>query len=87
MPERMTKYCIELRRDIMKSSNKIFDIVICPIVLYTGDKKWNIEGRLKERKYRIKTFKYTEYNFVDINNEIEEKLVKEDTGMSKSIIV
>ncbi len=86
MSERITEYSVELMRDIMKSSNKIFDIVICPIVLYTGDKKWNIEGRLKERKYRIKTFKYTEYNFVDINNEIEEKLVKEDTGMSKALL-
>ena len=86
MPERMTKYCIELRRDIMKSSNKIFDIVICPIVLYTGDRKWNIDSRARDREYRIKTFKYTEYNFVDINNEIEEKLLKEDTGMSKALL-
>ena len=86
MPERMTKYCIELRRDIMKSSNKIFDIVICPIVLYTGDRKWNIDSRARDKEYRIKTFKYTEYNFVDINNEIEEKLVKEDTGMSKALL-
>ncbi len=86
MPERMTKYCIELRRDIMKSSNKIFDIVICPIVLYTGDRKWDIESRARDREYNIKIFKYAEYNFVDINNEIEEKLVKEDTGMSKALL-
>ena len=86
MPERMTKYCIELRRDIMKSSNEIFNIAICPIVLYTGDRKWDIDIREKEREYGIKTFKYTEYNLVDINDEIKEDLIKENTGMSKALL-
>ena len=55
-------------------------------MLYTGDRKWDIESRARNREYNIKIFKYAEYNFVDINNEIEEKLVKEDTGMSKALL-
>lgn len=44
MPERMTRYCMELMRDIRKSTIKKTKTVICPIVLYTGDKKWNVDN-------------------------------------------
>ena len=86
MPERMTKYCIELRRDIRKSSQKWIEPVICPIVLYTGHRKWDIANEKEIGKFGIKTFQCTKYNLVDINDEKEEILVKEETGMSKALL-
>ncbi len=87
MPERMTKYCIELRRDIRKSSKKWIEPDICPIVLYTGHRKWNVPNEKEvKRRFIMEIFQCTKYNFVDINNEIEENLVKEDTGMSKALL-
>ena len=87
MPERMTRYCIELRRDIRKSSQKWIEADICPIVLYTGYRKWDVanEKEVRER-FGMETFQCTKYNLVDINDEIEEKLVKEDTGISKALL-
>ncbi len=86
MPERITKYCIELRRDIRKSSQKWIEPVICPIVLYTGHRKWDIANEKEIGKFGIKTFQCTKYNLVDINDEKEENLVKEETGMSKALL-
>ncbi len=87
MPERMTKYCIELRRDIRKSDEKWIEPDICPIVLYTGRRKWDVPNEKEvRRRFGMEIFQCAKYNFVDINNEIEEKLVKEDTGMSKALL-
>ncbi len=87
MPERMTKYCIELRRDIRKSNEKWIEPDICPIVLYTGRRKWDVPNEKEvRRRFGMEIFQCAKYNFVDINNEIEEKLVKEDTGMSKALL-
>ncbi len=87
MPERMTKYCIELRRDIRKSNKKWVEPNICPIVLYTGHSKWNVPNEKEvKRRFRMEMFQCAKYNFVDINNEIEENLVKEETGMSKALL-
>ncbi len=87
MPERMTKYCIELRRDIRKSNEKWIEPDICPIVLYTGRRRWDVPNKKEvRRRFGMEIFQCAKYNFVDINNEIEEKLVKEDTGMSKALL-
>ena len=87
MPERMTKYCIELRRDIRKSNKKWVEPNICPIVLYTGHSKWNVPNEKEvKRRFRMEMFQCAKYNFVDINNEKEENLVKEETGMSKALL-
>ena len=87
MPERMTKYCIELRRDIRKSNEKWIEPDICPIVLYTGRRRWDVPNKKEvRRRFGMEIFQCAKYNFVDINNEIEEKIVKEDTGMSKALL-
>ena len=87
MPERMTKYCIELRRDIRKSDEKWIEPDICPIVLYTGRRKWDVPNEKEvRRRFGMEIFQCAKYNFVDINHEIEENLVKEETGMSKALL-
>ncbi len=89
MPERMTEYCVELIRDINRNNNgkRIINPVICPIVLYTGEKKWNIDYSVKNvERYTSKIFNYTEYNLIDINNYAKEELIEEDTGLSKALL-
>ena len=87
MPERMTKYCIELRRDIRKSNEKWIEPDICPIVLYTGRRRWDVPNKKEvRRRFGMEIFQCAKYNFVDINHEIEENLVKEETGMSKALL-
>ncbi len=89
MPERMTEYCIELIRDINRNNNgkRIINPVICPIVLYTGEKKWNIDYSVQNaERYTSKIFNYTEYNLIDINNYVKEELIEEDTGLSKALL-
>ena len=56
-------------------------------MLYTGHSKWNVPNEKEvKRRFRMEMFQCAKYNFVDINNEIEENLVKEETGMSKALL-
>lgn len=87
MPERITEYCIELMRDINanKMRKEISRPIIVPIVLYTGQHKWNVENR-KKQIFLYRTFEYSEYNLVDISNDTKEELIEEKTGLSKALL-
>lgn len=87
MPERITEYCIELMRDINanKMKKEISRPIIVPIVLYTGQHKWNVENR-KKQIFPYRTFEYSEYNLVDISNDTKEELIEEKTGLSKALL-
>lgn len=65
--------------------------VVIPIVLYTGNKKWNAELNLskilleKWKKYRGEEF--SKYNVLDVNEMENEKLLKENSIISKLILI
>lgn len=89
MPERMLEYCTEFIRELDKNSNQITRPLICPVVLYTGRKKWNVEKTIKERvkrNYGFKSLNYPEYNLIDINDYSNEELIAENTGISKALL-
>ncbi len=91
MAERMHEYCMELIRSIRKESdnlNKLYPL-ICPIVFYTGKKKWDAPTTITEvqEKYEgIEPLAYPKYNLIDSNNYTKEELVKENTAMAKAML-
>ena len=58
------------------------------IVLYTGQRKWKKEGERKERDFKeyLKQ-NLIDYELVDANELNEEELLKEDTVLSKIILL
>lgn len=71
MAEKMTKYCVAIIRSIYKkeTADQIYPI-ICPIVLYTGEKKWDAKttiGKLEEEYYGFPPLEYPKYNLIEIN--------------------
>lgn len=89
MSERMTEYCVELMRNIRKNNinEKRVNPIILPIVLYTGNQKWDVKYKTQGiKKYEYKIFEYTEYNLIDINSFTKEELIEETTGLSKALL-
>ena len=92
MPLRILRYEMEIIRSriIKNINNKIVYPVVIPIVLYTGEKRWdasiNFEVRNSElAKYR--GIKEVRYNLVDINEYTKEELLKEKNILSKIMII
>ena len=89
MPERITEYCLELIRS--RGYKGKFDAapIICPIVLYTGKKKWDASRTIVQEKdeyYGFPELEYPKYNLVDINDYTKEELLEERTGISKAML-
>ena len=89
MPERITEYCIEVIRS-RRNKNKYDEFpLICPIVLYTGRKKWDAARTIVQEKdeyYGFPPLEYPKYNLVDINDYTKEELLEERTGISKAML-
>lgn len=90
MPERITEYCIELIRNVIrgKSKNTIYPLIY-PIVLYTGHKKWDVPLTIGDKQEDYNSFpqlNYPKYNLVDINNYSKEELIKERSLISKAML-
>ena len=89
MPERMTEYCLEIIRSREYKSKFIESPIICPIVLYTGRKKWDAARTIVQEKdeyYGFPPLEYPKYNLVDINDYTKEGLLEERTGISKAML-
>ena len=90
MPERITEYCIELIRSVIKGRNKNTTYpLIYPIVLYTGNKKWDAPltiGDSQEEYCRFPQLNYPKYNLVDVNNYSKEELVNEKSMIAKAML-
>ena len=95
MPERIIEYLVEILRkyniERKKIKNKISTIpTIIPIVLYTGNKKWNVKTYLGENQQKVPGFKSIEfgrYILVDTNKYKEEELIEEDGALSKILLL
>lgn len=90
MPERITEYCIELIRNVVKQKSKetIYPLIY-PIVLYTGNKKWDAPLTIGDKQEKYNGFtqlNYPKYNLVDINNYSKEELLKERSLISKLML-
>ncbi len=88
MPERILEYCLELIRSVKTKSDKNYPL-ICPIVLYTGNKKWDAPLTISENQesgYGFKKLDYPKYNLMDINNYTKEELLEQKNGVSKIIL-
>lgn len=90
MPIRITEYCIELIRNVIKdkSKNTAYPLIY-PIVLYTGNKKWDAPltiGENQEEYYEFMKLNYPKYNLVDINTYTKMELINDKSVISKAML-
>ena len=93
MPYRLLKYQVAIMEsaiDENKIRNKSYKIpLVIPIVLYTGDQKWNANKFLEESQEKIKgvNIRIGNYNLVDVHDFTEKELLKENDFLSKMMLV
>ena len=90
MPIRILKYELEIIRSRMDENNRLEFPIIIPIVLYTGKQRWN--AKINYPSYnselaRYRGLKKVEYNLVDINDYTIEDLYKENSILTKIMIL
>ena len=90
MPIRNLKYELEIIRSRMDENNRLEFPIIIPIVLYTGKQRWN--AKINYPSYnselaRYRGLKKVEYNLVDINDYTIEDLYKENSILTKIMIL
>lgn len=91
MPERITQYCVELIRSIKKENKTKQSLypLICPIVLYTGNKRWDAPlslTQIQEKYYGFEPLNYPKYNLIDMNQYSKEELLEEKTAIAKAML-
>lgn len=94
MPYRILKYEVEIVESVLidknyRNKNYKYPIII-PIVLYTGNKRW--DAKLDLRKVQIKWNKYkcqelSRYNILDVNKIDEKELLEENSLVSKIMLI
>lgn len=90
MPIRILKYELEIIRSRMDENNRLEFPIIIPIVLYTGKQRWN--AKINYPSYNSELARYiglkkVEYNLVDINDYTIEDLYKENSILTKIMIL
>lgn len=91
MPERMTEYCIQLIRNVKekkKTETGLYPL-ICPIVFYTGRKKWDAPMSITDRQeeyYGFEPLHYPRYNLIDINDYTKEEMLTDNTAVAKAML-
>ena len=90
MPIRILKYELEIIRSRMDENNRLEFPIIIPIVLYTGKQRWNVKinyPSYNSELARYRGLKKVEYNLVDINDYTIEDLYKENSILTKIMIL
>ena len=92
MPFRMLEYIVEIMRSAVsreKMQNKSEKLpIVVPIVIYTGKENWKVPRLLQERQaYYSKTNLEFKYNLVDGSKISKEELMKENSILSKAILL
>ncbi len=94
MPVRILRYEVEIIEEAIKGkkltkNDNIIPTVI-PIVLYTGNRKWNIKKYIQECQEKIpgaKNMKFGEYNVVDVNDYTNDELEADEFFYSKMMLL
>ena len=93
MPYRILEYEVAIMQsaiDLDKIKNKERKIpLVIPIVLYTGNKKWNAKKYLEENQEKIEGIEngLGNYNLIDINEMTEKELLEDNSFISKMILI
>ena len=93
MPYRILEYEVAIMQsaiDLDKIKNKESKIpLVIPIVLYTGNKKWNAKKYLEENQEKIKRIEngLGNYNLIDINEMTEKELLEDNSFISKMMLI
>ena len=94
MPYRILKYELEIIESVLIDKNyknkKYKYPIVMPIVLYTGNKKWNAKLDLRKLQLKWKNYEgqeFSRYNILDINEFKNEELLQEDSLISKIMII
>ena len=108
MPERIIKYSLALRDEMnrnVNSRNQKYKVrvIVVPIVVYTGSKKWNVGinfsnmqiSKEEYQKYKLdqkyefyKEFLIKQkYKLIDINQYTKQELINKNTKMSNMLII
>lgn len=94
MAYRLLIYSVEIIRSAIhekRLGNKDYKIpVVYPIVLYTGEKKWNAKKYLKEGQLKLKECKnigIANYAITDISECDEKDLIEEKSFLSKILLL
>ncbi len=88
----MLEYSIEIMRVIIdkkESKSKTYKYpLIIPIIIYTGEEKWDAKLSMKELKEQIEWYEEKEeISLVDVNRYSKEELLKEDNILSKVMLL
>ena len=93
MPYRILEYEVAIMQsaiDLDKIKNKESKIpLVIPIVLYTGNKKWNAKKYLEENQEKIEGIEngLGNYNLIDINELTEKDLLEDNSFISKMMLI
>lgn len=94
MSFRMLNYCVNILNNVIernKLRNREYKIPkIIPIVLYTGERKWNSSRKLTDKQEDLDnegTLIELEYNLIDINSIEEESLFRANTSLSYGLLI
>ena len=93
MPYRILEYEVAIMQsaiDLDKIKNKERKIpLVIPIVLYTGNKKWNAKKYLEENQEKIEGIEngLGNYNLIDINELTEKELLEDNSFISKMMLI
>ena len=94
MPYRMLNYCIDIMYEWCKSK-KLEQIeeypLIVPIVIYTGDRKWNVTQDFSDKQISTAIFENYKinfnYNLIDINKISVEILLEQNSMFGYGMII
>ena len=98
MPFRLLNYCIDIVNEWKKEekNKKSKYPLIVPIVIYTGQARWNIPRNFKDQQIKITTFEEStfeeyrinlEYNLIDVNTYQTKELIEKNTMFSYALIM
>ena len=93
MPYRISQYIAAIMKEAVKKDKTFEDGYlyprVIPIVIYTGNKKWNVATSLSEVQEKLEGYEQIDnsYKLIDANNYTEEELINDETIISKAMLV
>lgn len=93
MPYRILEYEVAIIKcavNLNKIKNKGYKLpLVIPIVLYTGNKRWNASEYLQQSQETLENIKQDvgRYNLIDINNLTEKELLEDSTFITKMLLI